>query len=127
MHGQPSTTAQLISVISQEAYTRIQAVHGGNKLTIPKTNQAKAFFSLVEIIGQARAEALIKEFGGNNIYIPNGKPAQDSCSASKRNASICAEYDNLTKTVSSSEAVRRLSKKSGLSNRWIYMILKRIW
>jgi hypothetical protein len=127
MEGQPSTTTQLIGVIGQDAYARVQALHGGNTLKVPITNQAKAFGDWAEIIGQARAEALIKEFGGNEIYIPSGKLAQSASSAAKRNASILAEYDALTKTVSSTEAVRRLSLKFRLSNRWVYMILKRIW
>lgn len=120
-------TEHLIQVIGQNAYAKLQASESGQTLKVPATHSSKGFEYLCKIIGKTSAEALLKVFPGVEIYIANGRRAEASNGAAKRNASILAEYDKLTKTLSGSEAVRHLSTKHRLSNRWIYMILKRTW
>jgi hypothetical protein len=127
MESVQSTTEQLIGVIGKDAYSKLQAAQGGQVIQVPATHEAKVFGDLCQIIGQAGTEALIRVFAGDDIYIASGKLAQQIGSAAKRNAAICAEYDTLTKTLTGGEAIRRLSTKHRLSNRWIYMILKRVW
>lgn len=122
-----SICQQLREVVGPEAYAKLQEAYGGGTLKPPKTTRSKEFRYLAQVVGNAVAETIIENFGATVIYIANGKLGRSVRESAKRNATICAEYDELTKTLSGSEAVRHLSIKHGLSNRYIYMVLKRIW
>ncbi len=130
--GEPMTATdsicqQLREIVGPGAYAKLQAAYGGGTLKPPMTTHSREFRHLACVVGADAAETIIEKFGGTVIYIANGKQARNMNESARRNAEICAEYDELTKTHASGEAVRRLSIKHGLSNRYIYMVLKRIW
>ncbi len=127
MTATDSICQQLREIVGTEAYAKLQAAYGGRTLKPPMTTRSREFRHLASVVGADVAETIIEKFGGTVIYISNGKQAQRVSESSRRNAKICAEYDEITKTQSGSEAVRLLSLKYGLSNRYIYMVLKRIW
>lgn len=130
--GEPMTATdsicqQLREIVGPVAYAKLQEAYGGGTLNPPCTPRSREFRHLASVVGGDLAETIIKKFGGTVIYIANGKQARIMNESARRNAEICAEYDEHTKTLTSGEAVRRLSIKHGLSNRYIYMVLKRIW
>ena len=118
---QGETIEQLIGLIGEDAFDLLSAAFPGQTIRINSGTSGQHYQRLVEVVGMENARRMAHEFSGTAIYIPN-RAVQKS---RRRIAAIVAEFDELTRHLSGTEAVRRIAAKYGVSDRWVYMVLKR--
>lgn len=122
MTAPAETTQGIIDLIGEDAFAKLSAALGGTSIKVPKTDAGGVFFAISGIVGNVAAQRLITCYGGDQLYISTGLMRRLSI----RNAAIRAEFDALTKDLSVTATVRRLSLSYRISERQINDILKRL-
>jgi hypothetical protein len=115
----PSTIFLLFHVIGKEATQMLtkRSAFGGTTLLVPKGEEGKssrAFAAIAEVIGMDAAHRLCRHFGGGKVYIPVGMTAI----LLERDHRIVAAYN-------SGVTINQLAAQFNLSDRHIYLILKK--
>lgn len=110
-----SAFQDVAGLIGQEAATRLMAVHGGkDQLKVPSRfvphNRQVSF--LMGIIGEEATRTLIREYGGDRLYVPSGARKR----MNDRDREIIARYDG-------GAGVNDLARSFGLSARRVRGIL----
>lgn len=123
----PTTAKDLISTVGLEAATILINAWGGQEYPVPKVmggaNKcgASRYGRIVELIGEKSAAALVKEYGGEKLAIPNLKTVKWSYMQEV----IRAEYDKLiTEGLTSPDAVFELGIRHQVNSRAIERIIK---
>ena len=115
----PETARQIISIIpAKDAVRLIRAMHGERlyfrRALRDDPSMHAAYVKLAPVIGDEHARALIREWRGDVLEVPN-------CGTAIRRAVarwIRQQYD-------AGEPIQRLCLTTGYSRRWIFALLKR--
>ncbi|MDR2092285.1 MAG: hypothetical protein LBP58_03060 [Azoarcus sp.] len=124
----PATAAELVRVAGIDAAASLISAWPGQRFPVPvRVGGANPegqinWERLVEIVGGAAATAIVRHWGGGDLYVP-------SCADSRRTLDhdgIRREYDELTRggNYSGRGAVFEIALRHGLTSRAIEKILK---
>lgn len=122
----PATVQEMIATIGLTPTMKLVAEYGGTTIKPPKGQDnnregAARFEELAEEIGHDNAQMLIKAYGGEDVYIPKCEKALRRL----RNLHICADYDLLCRELGGEGAVMKLARKYKLSDKQVWIVLKR--
>lgn len=112
----PESARAIVEVIGLTAMLRLIEALGGCKFPVPQQPRpgTQRYDTLRRAVGEAAAERLIRQYAGEELYIP-------SCSAALRTArdrAIIADYTAGT-------SVWDLARQYRVSERTVYLALKR--
>lgn len=123
----PETAKDIIRILGLEAATNLINAWGGQEYPVPAViggaNKcgASRYGRIVELIGETAAVALVKEYGGGKIAIPNLKTVKWSYTQE----TIRTDYDDLLANgLSSPDAVFELGIRYKVNGRAIERIIR---
>jgi hypothetical protein len=108
----PKGTQALLEVIGFHPLCQLIAARGGAPLSVPRTPQSRVFEELCGLVGAPAAQALVRAFGGETVYIPNGKRAL----ARALHRAIGAQ---------AGERMSDIARRYGVSVRWVFALRAR--
>jgi len=112
----PATARELVEVIGIDATIDLVKMFGGDDLKIPEVvnGTSRMWEILVETVGPAAAEKLVRRYAGTPIYIPTCRIAL----ISHRDRSIIERFD-------AGEDFDKLRREHKITRRHLYRILKK--
>ena len=125
VHLLPYTVRQIAELIGLPLTLRLIEQRGGTTFTISKCQRSDGFAKyeeLAEIIGYAAADKMAARFGGDRLTIPLCLSAVREV----RDRAIRNDFDRLTETCSSTHVVHQLARQHHMTERNVWLILKRI-
>lgn len=125
MNRLPGTARDLIERLGSAATLRLVSMLGGTTLSVPMRATARGearYRYLCEFLGPGLADALCREYGGTDLYVPACRAAV----MDQRDAALARDRDVMAGAgLSERDIVTGLALKYGLSDRQVWRILKR--
>lgn len=120
----PDTARQLVRLLGLDAALNLVRAMGGRTVRVPHGNTARGRAVLADLarcVGEDGARALAREYAATQLYIPRCTRAF----AALRNAALARDHEQWSgQGLSERGTVSRLSARYGISDRYVWRILK---
>lgn len=120
----PETARQLVRLLGLDATLNLVRAMGGRTVRIPHGNTARGravLAGLARCVGEEGARALAREYAATQLYIPRCARAF----AALRNAALARDVEQWSgQGLSRRGTVSRLSERYGISDRYVWRILR---
>lgn len=118
----PTSLQKLVTEIGWEPTLALVTAYGGETLQVPRgVLDSPELIGLQATLGHAAAHILIHHYSGRCLYVPRCHEIQRKQKARE----IVSTFESLKGEMSSNRAVSHLASQYGVSDRSIWLILKK--
>ncbi len=118
----PQLIVEIAELIGIEKTLQLVQAFGGTNLLMPKgVEKSSSKQALIHAVGEETAQALMEIYGGDRLYIARCEVALRDW----RDNQLMNEIGQLVMNdMSQTKAIRHVAVKYGISERWVYELLK---